>query len=203
MNTLLRSLFCTNHFRQFVPFPEHFCFFLVDRLSIKSLRKVNVQQRASRLRCDACSTTYIVSYRPTLMSQILTPTIPSGTTESTKSFGWSDSVLQHDVPEFNRVLQDKIEFLMMGCRFLPPFGQRSAMLRDVMVKVPLRHIVNVFLTLLQRFTIASSKLTSVNSSTRLPTGQNPGDTGFTPFSCTSSDLHGGHYSHSSHCMLIG
>lgn len=37
-----------------------------------------------------------------------------GTTELTKSFGWKslDSFLQHDVQEFNRVLQDKLEMKM-------------------------------------------------------------------------------------------
>jgi hypothetical protein len=37
-----------------------------------------------------------------------------GTTELTKSFGWTslDSFLQHDVQEFNRVLQDKLESKM-------------------------------------------------------------------------------------------
>ena len=37
-----------------------------------------------------------------------------GTTELTKSFGWKslDSFLQHDVQEFNRVLQDKLETKM-------------------------------------------------------------------------------------------
>jgi ubiquitin carboxyl-terminal hydrolase 7 len=37
-----------------------------------------------------------------------------GTTELTKSFGWKslDSFLQHDVQEFNRVLQDKLESKM-------------------------------------------------------------------------------------------
>ena len=36
---------------------------------------------------------------------------PVSTTELTKSFGWKgfDSFLQHDVQEFNRVLQDKLE----------------------------------------------------------------------------------------------
>ncbi|CAG8779758.1 27547_t:CDS:2, partial [Gigaspora margarita] len=40
-----------------------------------------------------------------------TSNIPVGTTELTKSFGWdsSDSYLQHDVQEFNRVLQDNLE----------------------------------------------------------------------------------------------
>ncbi|CAK5277441.1 unnamed protein product [Mycena citricolor] len=39
---------------------------------------------------------------------------PVGTTELTKSFGWKslDSFLQHDVQEFNRVLQDKLESKM-------------------------------------------------------------------------------------------
>lgn len=38
----------------------------------------------------------------------------TGTTELTKSFGWKslDSFLQHDVQEFNRVLQDKLESKM-------------------------------------------------------------------------------------------
>jgi ubiquitin carboxyl-terminal hydrolase 7 len=38
----------------------------------------------------------------------------SGTTELTKSFGWKsfDSDQQHDVQEFNRVLQDKLETKM-------------------------------------------------------------------------------------------
>lgn len=38
----------------------------------------------------------------------------AGTTELTKSFGWKslDSFLQHDVQEFNRVLQDKLEIKM-------------------------------------------------------------------------------------------
>ena len=40
--------------------------------------------------------------------------IVAGTTELTKSFGWTslDSFLQHDVQEFNRVLQDKLESKM-------------------------------------------------------------------------------------------
>ena len=40
--------------------------------------------------------------------------VVAGTTELTKSFGWTslDSFLQHDVQEFNRVLQDKLESKM-------------------------------------------------------------------------------------------
>jgi hypothetical protein len=42
-----------------------------------------------------------------------------GTTELTKSFGWKslDSFLQHDVQEFNRVLQDKLESKMKVSHF--------------------------------------------------------------------------------------
>lgn len=38
----------------------------------------------------------------------------TGTTELTKSFGWKslDSFMQHDVQEFSRILQDKLEIKM-------------------------------------------------------------------------------------------
>lgn len=41
---------------------------------------------------------------------------PIGTNELTRSFGWKslDSFMQHDVQEFNRVLQDKLEVKMKG-----------------------------------------------------------------------------------------
>ncbi|KAL7416026.1 hypothetical protein BDY24DRAFT_406155 [Mrakia frigida] len=43
---------------------------------------------------------------------------PVGTNELTKSFGWKslDSFMQHDVQEFNRVLQDKLEEKMKGTK---------------------------------------------------------------------------------------
>ncbi|KAI9347173.1 putative ubiquitin-specific processing protease 21 [Zopfochytrium polystomum] len=43
---------------------------------------------------------------------------PVGTTELTKSFGWNtlDSFMQHDVQEFNRVLQDNLESKMKGTK---------------------------------------------------------------------------------------
>ncbi|KAJ3075107.1 hypothetical protein HDU98_009176 [Podochytrium sp. JEL0797] len=43
-------------------------------------------------------------------------TTPVPTNELTKSFGWdaADSFMQHDVQEFNRVLQDTLETQMMG-----------------------------------------------------------------------------------------
>lgn len=45
-----------------------------------------------------------------------TSDLPVSTTELTRSFGWTslDSFLQHDVQEFNRVLQDKLEMKMKG-----------------------------------------------------------------------------------------
>lgn len=41
----------------------------------------------------------------------------TGTIELTKSFGWDtlDSFMQHDVQEFNRVLQDNLESKMKVC----------------------------------------------------------------------------------------
>ena len=48
---------------------------------------------------------------------------PVGTTELTKSFGWKslDSFMQHDVQEFNRVLQDKLESKMkVRCFYRSP-----------------------------------------------------------------------------------
>ncbi|KAJ3029473.1 UNVERIFIED_CONTAM: hypothetical protein HDU68_012053 [Siphonaria sp. JEL0065] len=43
---------------------------------------------------------------------------PPGTIELTKSFGWdaADSFMQHDIQEFNRVLQDNLEAKMVGTR---------------------------------------------------------------------------------------
>jgi len=43
--------------------------------------------------------------------QLQTSDTPIGTTELTKSFGWDsyESFMQHDVQEFNRVLQDNLE----------------------------------------------------------------------------------------------
>lgn len=45
-----------------------------------------------------------------------------GTQELTKSFGWKslDSFMQHDVQEFSRILQDKLEIKMKVCLPLHP-----------------------------------------------------------------------------------
>jgi ubiquitin carboxyl-terminal hydrolase 7 len=44
------------------------------------------------------------------------------TRELTKSFGWDtlDAFMQHDVQEFNRVLQDNLENKMKVCSFCLP-----------------------------------------------------------------------------------
>ena len=48
----------------------------------------------------------------------------TGTTELTKSFGWKslDSFMQHDVQEFSRILQDKLELKMKVSLTLPAGG---------------------------------------------------------------------------------
>ncbi|CAJ0637306.1 11152_t:CDS:10, partial [Entrophospora sp. SA101] len=50
--------------------------------------------------------------------QLQTSETPVGTTELTKSFGWDslDSFMQHDVQEFNRVLQDNLEGKMKNTK---------------------------------------------------------------------------------------
>ena len=52
-----------------------------------------------------------------------TSALSVGTTELTKSFGWKslDSFMQHDVQEFSRILQDKLEIKMKVSifRYLP------------------------------------------------------------------------------------
>lgn len=51
-----------------------------------------------------------------LFYQLQTSDQPVGTTDLTRSFGWKslDAFLQHDVQEFSRVLQDKLESKMKG-----------------------------------------------------------------------------------------
>ncbi|KAF7793175.1 hypothetical protein EIP86_004284 [Pleurotus ostreatoroseus] len=89
MNSLLQSLFCTRYFR-----------------------RTNIRQKVSLWLCSAFS---IICRHQTNLSVSQDDHSP-GTTELTKSFGWKslDSFLQHDVQEFNRVLQDKLETKMKG-----------------------------------------------------------------------------------------
>lgn len=89
MNSLLQSLYCTRYFRRAVyQIPTE------DEIPTESVALA--LQRA--------------------FYHLQTSDQPVGTTELTKSFGWKslDSFLQHDVQEFNRVLQDKLEIKMKG-----------------------------------------------------------------------------------------
>ncbi|KAF4576508.1 hypothetical protein EYR40_000746 [Pleurotus pulmonarius] len=91
MNSLLQSLYCTRYFRRAVyQIPTE------DDIPTESVPLA--LQRA--------------------FYHLQTSDQPVGTTELTKSFGWKslDSFLQHDVQEFNRVLQDKLESKMKGTK---------------------------------------------------------------------------------------
>lgn len=89
MNSLLQSLFCTNLFRRAV---------------------YEVPTEGETPSDSVALALQRVFYH------LQTSTEPVGTTELTRSFGWKslDSFLQHDVQEFNRVLQDKLESKMKG-----------------------------------------------------------------------------------------
>ncbi|CCF52859.1 hypothetical protein NDA11_006518 [Ustilago hordei] len=89
MNSLLQSLFCTHYFRKAV-------YQIPTEGDIPSESVALALQRVFYL--------------------LQTSDQPVGTNELTKSFGWKslDSFLQHDVQEFNRVLQEKLETKMKG-----------------------------------------------------------------------------------------
>ncbi|CDH50856.1 cysteine proteinase [Lichtheimia corymbifera JMRC:FSU:9682] len=89
MNSLLQSLYCTNSFRKAV--------YQIPTDSDKPTESVSLALQ----RCF-----YNLQYSD----------LPIGTTELTKSFGWDslEAFRQHDVQEFNRVLQDRLEEKMKG-----------------------------------------------------------------------------------------
>jgi ubiquitin carboxyl-terminal hydrolase 7 len=89
MNSLLQSLFCTRYFR-------------------KAVYQIPTE--------DDIPTESVPLALQRVFYHLQTSDQPVGTTELTKSFGWKslDSFLQHDVQEFNRVLQDKLESKMKG-----------------------------------------------------------------------------------------
>ncbi|KAF9792792.1 cysteine proteinase [Thelephora terrestris] len=91
MNSLLQSLFCTHYFR-------------------KAVYQIPTE--------DEHPTESVPLALQRVFYHLQTSDQPVGTTELTKSFGWKslDSFLQHDVQEFNRVLQDKLESKMKGTR---------------------------------------------------------------------------------------
>ncbi|KAL7419595.1 ubiquitin-specific protease ubp15 [Cryptotrichosporon argae] len=89
MNSLLQSLYCTNYFRRAV-------------YQIPTDQDVPSESLALALQ--------------RVFYHLQTSNQPVGTTELTKSFGWKslDSFMQHDVQEFSRILQDKLEEKMKG-----------------------------------------------------------------------------------------
>lgn len=89
MNSLLQSLFCTNYFRRAV-------------YQIPTEDDIPHESVALALQ--------------RVFYHLQTSDQPVGTNELTRSFGWKslDSFMQHDVQEFNRVLQDKLEIKMKG-----------------------------------------------------------------------------------------
>ena len=113
MNSLIQYLYCTNFSRK------------VSDQSFVKCTPSNLRSRGwpANWKCCFGITTSILSstnIRPTSWCVPLTSVGCgqvwrfAGTTELTKSFGWKslDSFLQHDVQEFNRVLQDKLESKM-------------------------------------------------------------------------------------------
>ncbi|PVG02230.1 putative ubiquitin-specific processing protease 21 [Serendipita vermifera] len=89
MNSLLQSLYCTRYFR-------------------KAVYQIPTES-------DTASESVALALQRVFYG-LQTSDQPVGTNELTKSFGWKslDSFMQHDVQEFNRVLQDKLESKMKG-----------------------------------------------------------------------------------------
>ncbi|KAJ1970583.1 ubiquitin-specific protease ubp15, partial [Dimargaris xerosporica] len=89
MNSLLQSLYCTNYFR-------------------KATYQIPTDKD------DPTKSVALALQRVFYNLQFSSSTVE--TTELTRSFGWDslDSFMQHDVQEFNRVLQDNLEEKMKG-----------------------------------------------------------------------------------------
>ncbi|KAG0092496.1 hypothetical protein BGZ92_009577 [Podila epicladia] len=89
MNSLLQSLFFTNYFRKAV--------FDIPTADDEPSKSVALALQR-------------------VFYQLATSSNSVGTTELTRSFGWNslESFMQHDVQEFNRVLQDNLEGKMKG-----------------------------------------------------------------------------------------
>ncbi|KAI7815889.1 ubiquitin carboxyl-terminal hydrolase 5 [Gamsiella multidivaricata] len=89
MNSLLQSLFFTNYFRKAV--------YDIPTADDEPSKSVSLALQR-------------------VFYQLATSNNSVGTTELTRSFGWNslESFMQHDVQEFNRVLQDNLEGKMKG-----------------------------------------------------------------------------------------
>ncbi|KAL1410390.1 ubiquitin-specific protease ubp15 [Vanrija albida] len=90
MNSLLQSLYCTNYFR-------------------KAVYQIPTTEQDIPSECLPLALQRVFYH-------LQTSSQPVGTTELTQSFGWDslDSFMQHDVQEFSRILQDKLEVQMKG-----------------------------------------------------------------------------------------
>jgi len=132
MNSLLQSLFCTHYFRKVrsrlfsqprpVLKPCPGCLPNPDGRRAPNRERPTGTSTRVLPPADLRSTRWLV--QPSILTcriTELTFAISPGTTELTKSFGWKslDSFLQHDVQEFNRVLQDKLESKMKVCGPVP------------------------------------------------------------------------------------
>ncbi|POG66834.1 ubiquitin carboxyl-terminal hydrolase 5 [Rhizophagus irregularis DAOM 181602=DAOM 197198] len=91
INSLLQSLYCTTYFRKAV--------YKIPTEDDEPIKSVSLALQR-------------------VFYQLQTSNTPVMTTELTKSFGWDsiDSSMQHDVQEFNRVLQDNLEGKMKGTK---------------------------------------------------------------------------------------
>ncbi|KAI8384621.1 uncharacterized protein BYT42DRAFT_493907 [Radiomyces spectabilis] len=89
MNSLLQSLYCTNQFRKAV---------------YQIPTEKDEPTKSVALALQRC------------FYNLQSSKLPVDTTELTKSFGWDslEAFMQHDVQEFNRVLQDNLELKMKG-----------------------------------------------------------------------------------------
>lgn len=111
MNSLFQSLYCTNAFRKAVyqiptenDNPTESIALAMQRLFHK-LQFTNDAVGKMRIYIQSVSLQDMLS-------------IDIDTVEVTKSFKWNplDTLMQHDVQEFNRLLQDKLEEKMIVCR---------------------------------------------------------------------------------------
>ena len=122
MNSLLQSLFFTSYFRRvgLVLFRRSLslCSFS-GVLNNKHNKKHKLKQATFEIPTELDTPTKSIALalqRVFYNLQVSSSSV--GTTELTKSFGWDtlDSFMQHDVQEFNRVLQDTLETKMKGTR---------------------------------------------------------------------------------------
>jgi ubiquitin carboxyl-terminal hydrolase 7 len=106
MNSLLQSLFFTNYYRRVSPQCA------IARSADPNL--IGHGQAVYQIPTETDTPDSVPLALQRVFYLLQTSDHPVSTTELTKSFGWKsfDSFLQHDVQEFNRVLQDKLESKM-------------------------------------------------------------------------------------------